>query len=160
MRNFESNWGFLLRNSIEANTQNLGKDNLDMFYKNYCWAVICYPICVTNVSYERELIVLSFPIISCFFPYFLFFWLTLYRTPISIWGHNMFGPGPLILTRQRRIENIENWWAVYSTKFDQLQISLYILLNLDLKLQCTFVGVFVKDVVREGEKRKMVINHA
>ena len=47
-----------------ANTQNLEKINFDMFYKNYCWAVICYPICVTNVSYKREVIVLSFPVIS------------------------------------------------------------------------------------------------
>ena len=38
-------------------TQNLEKSNFDMFYKNYCWAVICYPICMTNVSYERGLIV-------------------------------------------------------------------------------------------------------
>ena len=40
------------------------KSNFDMFYKNYCWAVICYLICMTNVSYERGIIVLSFPDIS------------------------------------------------------------------------------------------------
>ena len=56
-----------------ANTQNLEKINFDMFYKNYCWAVICYPICVTNVSYKREVIVLSFPVIS-FVILILFFW--------------------------------------------------------------------------------------
>ena len=55
------------------NTQNLEKINFDMFYKNDCWAVICYPICVTNVSYEREIIVLSFPVISFVILIFFFF---------------------------------------------------------------------------------------
>ena len=40
------------------------KSNFDMFYENDCWAVICYPICMINVSYERGIIVLSFPDIS------------------------------------------------------------------------------------------------
>ena len=35
-----------------ANTQNLENFNFDMFYQIDCWAVICYPICVTNVSYK------------------------------------------------------------------------------------------------------------
>ena len=72
-----------------ANTQNLGKINFDMFYKNACWAVICYPICVTNVSYERKIIVLPFPVISFVILIFVsqifeiksgfpFYWLTLY----------------------------------------------------------------------------------
>ena len=66
----------------------LGKINFDMFYKNDCWAVICYPICVTNVSYEREIIVLPFPVISVVILIFVFqifeiksgfhfYWLTL-----------------------------------------------------------------------------------
>ena len=50
--------GFLLRNAIKPLTQNLEKSNFDMFYKNDCWAVICYPICMNNVSYERGIIVL------------------------------------------------------------------------------------------------------
>ena len=48
------------------------KSNFDMFYKNYCWAVICYPICMTNVSYERGIIVLSFPDISFVILLFVF----------------------------------------------------------------------------------------
>ena len=73
-----------------ANTQNLEKMNFDMFYKNDWWAVICYSICMTNVSYEREIIVLSFPAISFVILIFVFqifeiksgfpfYWLTLYR---------------------------------------------------------------------------------
>ena len=65
---FENFWvklGFPFMQLNRANTQNLGeKNNFDMFYKNYCWAVICYPICMTTVSYEREIIVLSFLVIS------------------------------------------------------------------------------------------------
>ena len=34
------------------------KSYFDMFYQNNCWEVICYPICMTNVSYERKIIVL------------------------------------------------------------------------------------------------------
>ena len=56
--------GFSFTQLNRANTQNLEKVNVDMFYKNYCWAVICHPICVTTVSYEREIIVLSLPVIS------------------------------------------------------------------------------------------------
>ena len=48
-RNLESNPSFLLRNWIKLL-------NFDMFYKNDWWAVICYPICMTNVSYERGII--------------------------------------------------------------------------------------------------------
>ena len=68
----------------------LKKSNFDMFYKNDCWAVICYPIYMTNVSYERGIIVLSFSDISFViflfvfqrleinFFFFFFFLLTLY----------------------------------------------------------------------------------
>ena len=49
-----------------------GKSDFDMFYKNYCWAVICYPIYMTNVSYERRIIVLSFPDISFVILLFIF----------------------------------------------------------------------------------------
>ena len=87
--------GFLLRNSIELILKTWReKNNFDMFDKNYCWAVICYPICVSNVSYEREIIVLSFPVISFVILIFVllrfeiksvfpFFWLTLYTYPLS-----------------------------------------------------------------------------
>ena len=43
-----------------------------MFYEKDCWAVICYPICMTNVSYERGIIVLSFPDISFVILLFVF----------------------------------------------------------------------------------------
>ena len=59
--NFEKFWvkpGLPFTKLNRAYTQNLEKFNFDMFYKNACWAVICYPICVTNVSYERKIIVL------------------------------------------------------------------------------------------------------
>ena len=56
--------GFPFTQLNRDNIQNLEKYNFDMFYKNDCWTVICYPICVTNVSYERKIIVLSFPVIS------------------------------------------------------------------------------------------------
>ena len=92
--NFEKFWvkpGFPFTQLNRANTQNL-EENFDMFYKNYCWAVICYPICVTNVSYEREIIVLSFSVINFVilifvflrfeiksgFPFFFFYLLTLH----------------------------------------------------------------------------------
>ena len=89
LRHFESNRGYLLRNSIELTLKTLEKINFDMFYKNDCWAVICYPICVTNVWYEREIIVLSFPVIRfvililVFLRFeiksgFPFYWLALY----------------------------------------------------------------------------------
>ena len=73
--NFEKFWvkpGFPFMQLNQANTQNMEKNYFDMFYKNYCWAVICYPICVTNVSYEREIIVLSFPVISFVILIFVF----------------------------------------------------------------------------------------
>ena len=81
--------GFPFTQLNRANTQNLEKVNFDMFYKNDCWAVICYPICGTNVSYEREIIVLSFSVISFVILIvvfqrfniksgFPFYWLTLY----------------------------------------------------------------------------------
>ena len=70
-RNFESNPGFLLRNSIELILKTW-KSTFDMFYKNYCWAVIYYPICVTNVSYERRIKVLPFPVISFVILLFVF----------------------------------------------------------------------------------------
>ena len=72
LRNFESNRGFLLRNSIELILKTWRKNYFDMFYKNECWAVICYPICMTNVSYEREIIVLSFSVISFVILIFVF----------------------------------------------------------------------------------------
>ena len=90
--NFEKFWvklGLSFTKLNRANTQNLGKMNFDMFYKNYWWAVICYSICVTNVSYERKIIVLPFPVISFVILIFVFqifeiksgfpfYWLTLY----------------------------------------------------------------------------------
>ena len=96
--NFEKFWvkpRFPFMQLNRANTQNLEKVNFDMFYKNYCWAVICYSICVTNVSYEREMILLSFPVISFVILIFLFqrfdiksgfpfYWLTLYTVYLSL----------------------------------------------------------------------------
>ena len=73
--NFEKFWvklGFPFTQLNRANTHNLEKINFDMFYKNDCWVVICYPICVTNVSYESEIIVLSFPVISFVILIFVF----------------------------------------------------------------------------------------
>ena len=89
LRNIGSNRGFPFTQLNRANIQNLEKNNFDMFYKNDCWAVICYPICVTNVSYEREIILLSFTLISFVILVFIFqrfdiksgfpfYWLTLY----------------------------------------------------------------------------------
>ena len=72
LRNFESNRGFLLCDSIELILKTWKTFNFDMFYKNDCWAVICYPICVTNVSYERKIIILSFPVISLVILIFVF----------------------------------------------------------------------------------------
>ena len=91
---FEKFWvkpGFPFTQLNRANAQSLEKLNFDMFYKNDCWTVICYPICVTNLSYDREIIVLSFPVIGfviliCVFlrfeiqSGFPFYWLTLYST--------------------------------------------------------------------------------
>ena len=62
-----------------------------MFYTNYCWAVICYPICVTNISYEWEIILLSLLVISFVILIFVFlrfeikswvpfYWLALYTS--------------------------------------------------------------------------------
>ena len=94
--NFEKYWvkpGLPFTKLNRANTQNLGKKiNFDIFYKNACWAVIWYPICVTNVSYERKIIVLPFPVISFVILIFVFlifeiksgfpfYWLTLYTHP-------------------------------------------------------------------------------
>ena len=56
----------------QATNQNLEKGNFYMFYKNDCWAVICYTICMNNVSYEREIIVLSVPDISFVILLFVF----------------------------------------------------------------------------------------
>ena len=89
---FEKFWvkpGLSFTKLNRASTQNLEKMNFDMFYKNDWWAVICYPICMTNVSYERKIIVLSFPVISFVILIFVFqifeiksgfpfYWLTLY----------------------------------------------------------------------------------
>ena len=86
LRNFESNRGFLLRNSIE-----LILKTFDMCYKN-CWTVICYPISVTNVSYEREIIVLLFPVISFVILNFSFFWdLKLNLSFIFFYSHCILG---------------------------------------------------------------------
>ena len=90
--NFEKFWvkpEFPFTQLNRANTQNLEKFNFDMFYKYDCWAVICYPLCMTNVSYETEIIILSFPVISFVIHIFVFqifefksgfpfYWLTLY----------------------------------------------------------------------------------
>ena len=95
--NFEKFWvkpGLSFTKLNRANTQNLEKMNFDMFYKNDWWAVICYPICVTNISYERKIIVLPFPVISFVTLIFVFqifeiksgfpfHWLTLYIPPES-----------------------------------------------------------------------------
>ena len=57
--NFEKFWvkpGFPVTQLNRANTQNLERKIIA--------EQSCYPICVTNVSYEREIIVLSFPVIS------------------------------------------------------------------------------------------------
>ena len=43
-----------------------------MFHKTDCCAVICYTICITNASYEREIIVQSFPDISFVILLFVF----------------------------------------------------------------------------------------
>ena len=96
--NFDKFWvkpGSPFKQLNRANTQNLENLNFDMFYKNYCWAVICYPICVTNISYDREIIVLSFPVISFVILIFVFlgfeiksglpfYWLTLYSCFIHL----------------------------------------------------------------------------
>ena len=37
-----------------ATYSKLEKSNFDMFYQNVCWAVIYYPICMTNVSYMKR----------------------------------------------------------------------------------------------------------
>ena len=58
-----------LRNSIKLLTQNLeekkrkkkkSKQQIWHVLQNDCWAVVCYPIVMANVSYERGIIVLSF----------------------------------------------------------------------------------------------------
>ena len=103
--NFEKSWvkpGLPFTQLNRANTQNLENLNFDMFYQNDCWAVICYPICVTNVSYDRAIFVLSFRIISFVILIFVFlrfeiksgfpfFWLTLYIcvscTMVTKWWH-------------------------------------------------------------------------
>ena len=92
--NFEKFWvkpGLPFTKLNRANTQNLEKNNFDMFYENACWAVICYPISVTNVSYERKIIVLPFLVISFMILIFIFqifeiksgfpfYWLKLYSS--------------------------------------------------------------------------------
>ena len=50
-------WKLLQMPLCSNNNANLDKTNFDIFYKNYCWAVICYPIGMTNVSYERGILV-------------------------------------------------------------------------------------------------------
>ena len=74
--NFEKfgvNPGFLLRNSIKLSLlKTWKKSNFDMFYQNDFWAVIYYPRCMTNVSYERGIIVLSFRDISFVILLFVF----------------------------------------------------------------------------------------
>ena len=103
-----------------ANTQNLEKINFDMFYRNDCWAVICYPICVTNVSYEREIIVLSGPVIRFVILIFVFlrfeiksgfpfYWLTLYRevAPARRCSSNSYAQGivsrRVVMVKQPRV---------------------------------------------------------
>ena len=89
--NFEKFWvklGFPFMQLNGANTQNLEKINFDMFYKNYCWAVICYPICVTNVSYEREIIVLSFHVISFVILIFIFLRFEI-KSGFHFWTHTV-----------------------------------------------------------------------
>ena len=47
--------GFPITQLNQATYSKLGKkSNIDMFHKNDCWAVICYPICMNHVSYEED----------------------------------------------------------------------------------------------------------
>ena len=85
----ESNLGFLLCNSIKLLTQNLEKKVILTCFTKMIAEQSCYPIRMTNVSYERGIIVLSFPDISFVvlifvfqrfeiksgFPFFFFFFL-------------------------------------------------------------------------------------
>ena len=87
LRNLESNSGFHLRNSIKLLTQTLEKGDFDMFYKTLLLNSHLLSNMHDQVSYERELIVLSFPdtsfVILLFvfqrfdmksvFPFFIFF---------------------------------------------------------------------------------------
>ena len=81
--------GFLLRNSIELILRTWKKLMLTCFTKMIAEQSGCHPICVINVSYEREIIVLSLPVISFVIRIvvfqrfdiksgFPFYWLTLY----------------------------------------------------------------------------------
>ena len=122
LRNLGSNRGFLFTQFNRANTQNLENINFDMFYKNDCWTVICYPICVTNISYEREIIVLSFPDISFVIPIFIFqrfdiksgfpfYWLTLYISfglHLCLYNNSIFMHCE-ILFLSHVINSIQNW---------------------------------------------------
>ena len=84
--------GFPFMQLNRATYSKLRKSNFDMFHKNYCWAVICYPICMTNMSYERGIILLSFSDISFVILVFVFqrferrffFLLTRYMSSIKI----------------------------------------------------------------------------
>ena len=76
--NFEKFWDkpgfpFTQLNQATCTYSKLGEIFFfDMFYKNDCWAVICHPICMNNVSHERGIIVLSFPDISFVILLFVF----------------------------------------------------------------------------------------
>ena len=73
LRNLASNPGFPFMQLNRATYSKLGKSNLICFYKKIiAEQSICYPICMTNVSYERGIIVLSFPDISFVILLFIF----------------------------------------------------------------------------------------
>ena len=97
LRNFESNRGFLLCNSIELHIILKTWEILILtcFTKIIAEQSSVGPMCVTNASYEREIMVLSFPVISfvilifAFLRFeirsgFPFFWLTLYNKNYSL----------------------------------------------------------------------------
>ena len=64
LRNFESNPGFLLRNSIELILKTWKKVILTCLTKIITDQSSVSQKCVINVSYERRIVVLSFPVIS------------------------------------------------------------------------------------------------
>ena len=72
VRNFESNRGFLLRNSIELILKTWKKLILTCLKKIIAEQSSVIQICVINVSYERKIIVLSFPVISFVILIFIF----------------------------------------------------------------------------------------
>ena len=72
MRNFESNRGFLLRNSIELILKNLEKNIIVTCFTKLLLDIHLLSNMLTNDSYERDIIVLSFPVISFVILIFVF----------------------------------------------------------------------------------------